>query len=69
MTDDTEEWLTVEEVAKKLKVHVSRVRRWIREGSLIAADFGRDYRIHRDDYNNFVQSRKTRGSRDQEEAT
>ncbi len=65
MTDDIEEWLTVEEVAKKLKVHVSRVRRWIREGSLIAADFGRDYRIHIDDYNTFVRSRKTGGKKDQ----
>lgn len=54
------EWLTVEEVAKELKVHVERVRRWIRDGELIATDLGRDYRISRADLDAFLKARRTR---------
>ncbi len=38
------EWLTVEEIAQELKMHVDTVRGWIREGKLKATRFGRDYR-------------------------
>ena len=49
------EWLTVEDIAKELRVHVGTVRGWIREGKLKAGKFGRDYRIRREDYEDFIQ--------------
>ena len=52
-------WLTTEEIAKDLKVNINTVRRWIQSGELVALDVGGEYRISREDYNNFIQSRKT----------
>ena len=49
------EWLTVEEIAQELKMHVDTVRGWIREGKLKGAKFGRDYRIRREDYEKFIR--------------
>jgi excisionase family DNA binding protein len=48
------DWLTAEEVAGDLRVHVSTVREWIRQRKLKAAKFGRDYRIKRADYEEFI---------------
>ena len=48
------DWLTVEEIADELRVHVSTVREWIRQRRLKAAKFGRDYRIKRSDYIDFI---------------
>ena len=49
------DWLTANEVAEDLRVHVSTVREWIRQKKLKAAKFGRDYRIKRKDYEEFVE--------------
>ncbi len=49
------DWLTVEEIASELRVHVGTVRGWIRSKKLKAAKFGRDYRIRRVDYEQFIQ--------------
>ena len=38
MTDDT--LLTVEEVARRLSVHEETIRRWIRNGELVAIELG-----------------------------
>ena len=54
------EWLTVEEIAQELKMHVDTVRGWIRDRKLKATRFGRDYRIKRKDFDKFVEER-TRG--------
>ena len=51
------EWLTVEEIAQELKMHVDTVRGWIRDGKLKATRFGRDYRIKRKDFDKFVEDR------------
>lgn len=48
------DWMTVEEIAEELRVHVSTVREWIRQKRLKAAKFGRDYRIKRSDYLEFI---------------
>ena len=58
MQDD--EMLTVEEVAKMLKVHVKTVRHWINSGELKAMDIGRGYRISRSDLQEFIDRRKKR---------
>ena len=55
-----EDFLTVEEIAKKLRVKVYTVRDWIRKGELIAYKVGRDYRIKKDDYEKFLQERRTK---------
>jgi len=60
-----EEWLTTDEIAKDLKVNVKTVRNWIKSGELAAIDVGGEYRIYREDYQDFINRRKTdRGKRD-----
>jgi excisionase family DNA binding protein len=49
------EWLTVEDIAKDLRIHPTTVREWIRNKKLKAAKFGRDYRIKRVDYERFIE--------------
>jgi nitrogen PTS system EIIA component len=44
-----DELLTVEEVARYLRVHEITVQRWCRTGTLPAAKIGRAYRIRRGD--------------------
>ena len=53
----TDEWLTVEEVAKHLKMDEETVRKWIRRRQLKAYKFGRDYRIRREDFETFIRDR------------
>ena len=61
MPDD--EFLTVEQVARELKVNPETVRGWIRSGELVAIDLG-GYRIARSDLNDFLERRKKpRGKR------
>ena len=55
-----EEPLTVEEVAKRLRVNVETVRTWIRTGELNAIDVGK-YLIYPADLEDFKQRRSTRG--------
>lgn len=40
-----EEFLTIEEVAKRLKVNKVTIYRWVRKGKLPAVRFGRIWRI------------------------
>lgn len=51
----SQDWLTAEEIAEDIRVHVSTVREWIRKKKLKAAKFGRDYRIKRKDYEEFIE--------------
>jgi excisionase family DNA binding protein len=46
--------LTVEEVAKELRVDQKTVRRWIQRGELVAIDIGREYRIRRSALDDFI---------------
>lgn len=48
-TSPLNEVLTVDEVARYLRVHPMTVQRWCRSGSLPAAKIGRAYRIKKDD--------------------
>jgi excisionase family DNA binding protein len=57
LSKDSKDWLTVEEIADDLRVHVSTVRDWIKQKKLKAAKFGRDYRIKRTDYEEFIEQR------------
>lgn len=53
-----EEFLTTEEIAKLLKVHVITVRRWIIAGKLPATYLGKSYRVTRDDLEKFLNQNK-----------
>jgi len=52
--------LTVAQVADRMQVHPETVRSWIRTGELVAIDIGNEYRISEDDFNDFLQRRKTK---------
>lgn len=54
-----EELLTVEEVAKELRVNAKTVRQYITSGELIAFVIGKGYKISREDLDNFKRSRRT----------
>ena len=55
----SEEMLTVEEIAKELRVSPKTVRSWITSGELVALDIGREYRISRANLEDFKQRRQT----------
>ncbi len=58
-TMNDNELLTVEEVARELKVHANLVRKWINKEGLVAIDIGREYRISRANLNKFLAERQT----------
>jgi nitrogen PTS system EIIA component len=55
----SEEMLTVEEIAKELRISPKTVRSWITSGELVALDIGREYRISRAHLEDFKQRRQT----------
>ena len=56
-----ETWLTVEEIAERLKVTDQTVRRWLRSGSLVGRNFsGRTgYRVKESDLQRFLDQEQT----------
>jgi excisionase family DNA binding protein len=61
------EWLSVEDVAKELKVSPERVRGWIRRKELLAYRIGgKEYRIKREDLNAFLQEGRTFDTHEQD---
>ncbi len=61
-----EEVLTVDEVARYLRVHPMTVQRWCRSGDLPAAKIGRAYRIKRTDLDRWWAEHSTREQSSQE---
>ncbi len=53
------DFLTVEEIAERLRVKVYTVRIWIRKGELPAYKVGRDYRIRKEDFEEWLKKRRT----------
>ena len=49
------EYLTVEEIAEKLRLPVESVRHWLRSGKLKGIKFGKVWRIPTENYNAFVK--------------
>ena len=58
------DFLSVEDVAKRLSLKEETIRTYIREGLLNAYRFGNVLRVRVDDFEKFVQERKIR--RDEE---
>ena len=54
-----DEFLTVEEIAKRLKVKDFTVREWIRRKELPAYRLGKEYRVLKKDYDEFLKKRRT----------
>ena len=54
MTD--EQYYTIEEVAKMLKVAYLAVYRWIQDGKLVAFKAGKQYRVKKEDLDSFITS-------------
>lgn len=54
MTD--EQYYTIEEVSKMLKVAYLTVYRWIQSGKLVAYKAGKQYRVKKTDLDSFVTS-------------
>ncbi len=53
------EYLTVEHIARELGVSDETVLRWIRKRQLKAYKLGRDYRVKKEDYQEFLNQRYT----------
>lgn len=53
-----EEYYSIEEVAKKLKVAYLTVYRWIRSNQLTAIKAGKQYRIERFELDRFINKQK-----------
>ena len=53
-----ERWLTAEEIADRLQVHIETVRRWLRAGQLKSTFLGRKagYRIRESDFEAFMET-------------
>lgn len=54
MTD--EQYFSIEEVAKTLKVAYLTVYRWVREKKLLAVKAGKQYRIKKEDLDEFIKN-------------
>lgn len=53
----TDQYYTIEEVAKMLKVAYLTVYRWIQSGKLTAYKAGKQYRIEKVDLDKFMKKR------------
>jgi excisionase family DNA binding protein len=58
--DDQHGWLTTEEAAEFLKVHVETMRRWARTAVIPAAKLGNrgGFRFRREDLDRFLEARR-----------
>ena len=50
--------MTIEDVAKYLRMNEATIYRYIQEGKLPAARMGRNYRVRREDVDSFFEARK-----------
>ena len=53
-----DQWLTVDEISKQMRVHPMTVYRLIKSGQLTAARMGRAYRIKREDFDEYLKGRQ-----------
>ena len=60
MLEVDERYVTLPEVAERLKVSRRTVYRWIKDGDLNAYKFANEYRITERDIKDFLERRRTR---------
>lgn len=60
MMTERRDWLTTEEAAEYLQVHVNTLRRWARKGVIPAAKLGNrgGFRFKRGDRDRFLEARR-----------
>lgn len=63
----TPDWYSVEDIAHMLGKSPDTIRSYIRQKKLIAYRFGRDYQIKPEDYQKFLESRRTDAGDDKDE--
>jgi len=49
------EFLTVNEVAEKLRLHPATIAKYVREGKILALKFGRVWRIREEELTKFLE--------------
>lgn len=49
------EFLTVSEIAKRLKLHPATIAKYVREGKILALKFGRVWRIREEELTKFLE--------------
>lgn len=59
-------YYTPKEVAEDLRLNVSTIWRWIREGKLPATKIGRSYRISDEQLAKFIESQDSEGKKELE---
>jgi excisionase family DNA binding protein len=52
-------WYTLQQIAGELGLYIETIRTYVRNGELVAYKFGRDYRVKREDYEAFLEKRRT----------
>lgn len=55
-----EKFLTVEQIASQLQIHWQTVLQYIKSGKLRAVKLGRGYRVEQSDFDEFIESLKTK---------
>ncbi len=55
LVKDEQEYLTSEEVARRLRVEHGVVTRWLRQGRLAGYKFGKQWRVRPDEFERFVR--------------
>jgi putative molybdopterin biosynthesis protein len=55
-----QEFYTAEELAKKLRVNVMTIYRYIKAGKLNAYKIGKEFRIDKTEFNKFLKMAKTK---------
>lgn len=58
-----QELMTIQEVAKRLRVHPDTVRRMIKDGELRATRVRLQYRIYRDSVEQYLHNHETEGDK------
>ncbi len=53
------DWYSPQEIAQMLGLKVDTIREYIRKKQLPAYRFGRDYRVKKEDYEEFLKKRRT----------
>jgi excisionase family DNA binding protein len=53
------DWYSPQEIAEELGLKVETIREYIRKKELPAYKFGRDYRVKREDYEEWLKKRRT----------
>ena len=57
---NTQEFYTAHELAEKLRVNIMTIYRYIKAGRLKAHKIGKEFRIGKDEFNDFLNSTSTK---------